>query len=342
MTSYAIDIGTLLSPQAEVLYAKWRYNVRKRIVRLNGDTYVLCRFRNGRVLDHFEKTLMRIADGGVAVQPVKARTRALGERLRFGHWIALGHVPGEPLIKRIPRPSIASLARNLGRLHSLQGPQIQSLFSRQRPELPHLTYLANNDHLSEENRDWIRAGFTRLLQTKSTSLTHGDLFGSNVIRAKDQSVTLIDYELLAYEYAGVELAACLLRNYCRIKDHQQVFLRAYLESCSPELRAAWEDHGRDFLFAGAARLALQRRQRARSIRIRDQFNQLQRWAWPFASREALRRQHENNVALIESRKASADYYDHIARSTADLCRKHADLDPLTLLQMIGESDAKPD
>src|SRR5690606_8731936 len=100
--------------------------------------------------------------------------------------------------------------------------------------------------------------------------THGDLYGANIIVDADHSVGLIDYELLAYDLAGIELAATLLRPFCRNEGRRRALLRAYLASCPAELRQAWKENSRDFIFAAAARLALARQDRVSHIARREQ------------------------------------------------------------------------
>ena len=94
MTSYSVDMAALLSPRAEILHTKRRFNLQKRIVRLSDDTFVMYRFSRKGMLERFEGTLRQVAAAGVSIQPIEARTSTFGEYMRFGHWIALGHVPG--------------------------------------------------------------------------------------------------------------------------------------------------------------------------------------------------------------------------------------------------------
>ena len=75
------------------------------------------------------------------------------------------------------------------------------------------------------------------------------------------SVGLIDYELLANDLSGIELAATLLRPFCRTERTRRALLRAYLAACPAELRQAWKENSHDFIFAAAARLALARQDR---------------------------------------------------------------------------------
>lgn len=342
MTSYSVDMADLLSPEAEILHTKRRFNLQKRIVRLNDETFVMYRFRRKGMLERFEGILREVAAAGVSIQPVEARTSTFGEYLRFGYWIALGHVPGVQMGKPTPR-SIASLARNLVRLHSLEGPPPgKALFQGKNPQLPHQAYCDDDHGLTADQKQWVNASSEKLQKIRGVQLTHGDLFSGNIIRAPDETVSLIDYELLAYDKSGIELASALIRHFSRQEKNRRLLLETYLENCSPELKAMWQEHAPDFIFAAAARLALSRKQRARNVLLKDRFDQLQRRLLPLErSQQALSRRHQRNFVIVQTARAHEHYYRHIARTVIDQCRLAPGIDPLALLLHGNQSYVEP-
>lgn len=337
MTSYSVDMAELLSPKAEILHTKRRFNLQKRIVRLNGETFVMYRFRRKGMQERFVAILREIAAAGVSIQPVEARTSTIGEYMRFGYWITLGHVPGVQMGKPTPG-SIASLARNLVRLHSLEGPPGKALFQGKNPKLPHRAYRDDDQTLSADQKQWIEQSHVRLQRISRTQLTHGDLFSGNIIRGPDETVSLIDYELLSYDASGIELASALIRHFSRQEKNRRLLLETYLENCSPELRAIWQEHAPDFIFAAAARLALSRKKRARNVLVKDRLDQLQCRLVPLAhSKQTSSRRHQQNLVIIETARAHEHYYRHIASTAIDVCREAPGTDALTLLLHCNQS-----
>lgn len=341
MTRYSADMAELLSPRAEVLHTKWRFNLKKRIVRLNGETFVMYRFRRKAMLERFEKTLLEIAGAGVTIQPARGRTATSAEYASHGYWIALGHVPGVQMGKPT-RGSIVSLASNLARLHSLEGPSRKALFQGKDPQLPHRAYVGAEPSLTERQKQWVHDSSARLRTADAGQLTHGDLFSGNIIRAPDDTISLIDYELLAYDASGIELASALLRHFCRPEQNRKLLLETYLANCSPALRAAWEKHAHDFIFAAAAKLALSRQQRARNVARKDYFDRLQGRLLPLpAVRAASSRRHEKNVVIIKTAQAHEHYYRHVARTAIDECAAGRATDALSLLLTCNRSYVEP-
>ncbi|MFD1326982.1 phosphotransferase enzyme family protein [Mycoplana ramosa] len=326
------SISELLAGQADVLHSKWRFNIRKRIVELNQQKYVLYRFRTKRTMEHFEQTIHRLAGAGIAVQSVCARTSSFGQYLRHGHWLALSYLPGRPLPNNPNRDGLISLGQTLAKLYSLEGPPQRALFERRQPKLPHEAYLAAETQLSDKHRTWIRESMDRLRRLPATQLTHGDLFGNNIIQNDDQSIGLIDYELLAYDLSGIELAATLLRPFCRRGQKRRILMRAYLTSCSPQLRQVWRQCGRDLVFAAAARLALARQDRVRHVTRKNRLLKIGQLLPHRPVREAATRQLEANVRIIRAAMRNEAYYLNITRTMIDLCLAEPDADPISLLQ----------
>lgn len=338
MTTCHPSISELLAGDAAVLHTKWRLRLQKRIVELNGRKYVLYRFRSKRTRLRFEDTIRRLEQAGISVQSICAHTATNGEYLRHGHWVALSYLPGEPIGKQANRSTLVSLGQSMARLNAIEGPAWTALFGARRPVLPHRTYLARDAQLTDAQRRWVRESQARLEGLAGTQLTHGDLFGGNIIRNSDRSVSLIDYELLAHDLAGIELAATLLRPFCRKDKRRRILVSAYLAACPPELEQAWRVHGRDFLFAAAARLALARQDRVRHVTRLDRLLAV-RGLFSRADKKSARR-HAANLAVIRSAQRNEAYYVGVARALIDLCMADPDMDPLDLLRLCSERRAR--
>ncbi|MBB3977897.1 hypothetical protein GGQ64_003111 [Rhizobium azooxidifex] len=336
MKSAHPSISELLGGHADVLHRKWRFHLQKRIVKLNGRTYVLYRFRFRHAMARFEEALSRLERAGLSVQTICARTSSLGERLRYGNWLALSYLPGQPLERRPDEQSLTSLGQTMARLNSLDGEPRRALFQRRHPTLPHEDYLAAEGSLTDAQRDWIRASLARLEMLAATQLTHGDLHSANIIVDADRSVGLIDYELLAYDLSGIELAATLLRPFCRNERTRRALLRAYMTSCPPELRQAWRENSRDFIFAAAARLALSRQDRVSHIERRERFLSLRRLL-PFgrdkASHDRVRESHRKIVRAAQRNEA---YYQSVARVMVRVCIRRPGIGPVALLKICDQ------
>lgn len=335
------SISELLAGQADVLHSKWRFNIQKRIVELHQQQYVLYRFRTKRTMEHFEQAIQRLEKAGIAVQSVCARTSSFGEYLRHGHWIALSYLPGRPLPTNANRDGLASLGQTMAKLNSLEGPPQRALFERRQPKLPHEAYLARDTRLTEMQRAWIRESMDRLRGLPATQLTHGDLFGKNIIQNDDQSIGLIDYELLAYDLSGIELAATLLRPFCRKEQKRRILMRAYLNSCSPQLRQTWRRYGLDLVFAAAARLAVARQDRVRHVTRKNRLLKIGQLLPHRSMREAATRQLEANMAIIRAARRNEAYYLNITRTIIDLSLADPHAGPIDLLRQCDLLFVKP-
>ena len=328
MDSHSPDLGDLLGRQARILHAKRRLHIQKRIVEFEQEKYVLHRFLWKKTRDRFEATVRRLHEAGITAQHVCTGTSSLPQALRCrGHWLALSFLPGTPLPHKAHPDALAALGRTLAKLNALEGAGPGALFERRLPFLPHEAYLSRPPHaLAPDERRWIEESLTRMRQLPGNQLTHGDLYGSNIIEQDDHSVGLIDYELMTYDISGIELAATLIRPFCRRSAQRRSLLRAYLAACPAELRDIWQTHASDMIFTAAARLLATRQQRLRRLMLRDRL--LARPAWlglPLQSRrEAIARD-------IRSARSNEAYYGNIARTMVGLCLADPKIDPVRLL-----------
>ncbi|MCD2181504.1 phosphotransferase enzyme family protein [Rhizobium sp. GN54] len=336
MKSAHPSISELLSGHAVVLHRKWRFHLQKRIVKLDGQTYVLYRFRFRRAMVRFEEALGRLERAGLSVQSICARTSSPGERLRHGNWLALSYLPGRPLERRPDAGRLTSLGKTMARLNALTGEPRHALFQHRHPTLPHEAYLAAEGRLTDAQRDWIRASLARLETLSATQLTHGDLYGDNIIVDADGSVGLIDYELMAYDLAGIELAATLLRPFCRNDRTRRALLRAYMASCPRRLRRLWRKNSCDFIFAAAARLALARQDRVSHIERQERLLSLRRLL-PFGpDKAAYDRARESHDKIVRAAQRNEAYYRNVARVMVDICIRRPGIGPVSLLRICDQ------
>jgi Ser/Thr protein kinase RdoA (MazF antagonist) len=329
----SIEIGTLLSPEARIIHQRNRLTVSKRIVVHGRNRYVLQRFRRRATFERFILLMQQMAEAGASVQRIVAHTDTAELQRRHGYWVALDFVRGQPLRPKAAPRTVISFGRCLARLHSIEGPESQPLFVAHRPTLPHAAYLRAMT-LSPEERAWIRDSGERLRRVPANHLTHGDVYGENVIVARDLSVALIDYELMAFERAGIELAITLLRPFCRRTPDRSLLVRTYLAQCGAANAEAWRLHATDFLFAAAARLSLQRRWRRWGLLLTDSLLKARVRLIPFGKAGA-----ERSMRINASKKRIGErneaYYEHVARAVVRDSLAGASDKPLHMLARIN-------
>jgi Ser/Thr protein kinase RdoA (MazF antagonist) len=249
-------IRQLLSRRAKVLHSKKRSHVRKRIVAFAGGKHVLYRFRNRASAGRFAETLAAAAANGAALQsPVAGPPGFLGT-LIHGHWLAFSFADGEPIRAKCDEAVFRSLGESLAGLHRVSSAQPGPLLYA--PEL-----MTPNAKLGTGGAKWLEDSRARMASVRDFRLTHGDLFAGNIIVTPDAGVVLIDYELLAFDHAGVELATLLLRDFCQRRSAATALLDGYLARCDEATRETWRDMWRDFLVAAAFRMAALRERHLR-------------------------------------------------------------------------------
>lgn len=329
-----IAIATLLSPQARITHHRKRLMMSKSIVEWEGRNYVLHRFRCRATFKRFVKLIEQVSDSGASIQRIAALTATDDQQRRHGYCVALDYVPGTLLGGRTTVETLVSFGQNLARLHSVEGPDNEALFAAARPRLPHRAHVRANADLSADERTWIEAIHARLQATRANNLTHGDLYAGNIIAGADGRVSLIDYELMAFERAGIELAIALLRSFCRHADDRRLLLETYLAHCSPALAQAWHGTFADFHFAAAARLASQRRSRFWRLTVYNQLLKL-RARLARSGRPDLERRIEKNEKLRWSAQRQALHYRRVARALVQIGLARPDLDAFGVFDAVS-------
>ena len=313
-----IALERLLGPAALVERSKWRLSLyQKRVVQVDGERYVLYRFLNPRAAGRLLWLLGECERHGVPLQQPVAWTQSIGDAaMRGGCWVATRFVPGEPVLGLATPVTLAALGMALARLHGIERERPGALF---RLHLPWRTWHQRlqaqlaaglSVGLGADARDttgdharWLAGKSAFLAGLERYQLVHGDLYGANVLAAGD-AVSLIDYEAVGFEPAGLELAGALLRDFCGGRsDLRTTLLEAYLQNCAPQVHALWQAHADFYLAAAALRLAWRRDLRARRLtrRRRDaEYARLQALHYAALGRR-----------MIEAEKAGARALLHI-------------------------------
>lgn len=309
--------------------------ISKRIVEYQGRQYVLHRFRSHSTFQRFMQIVQDMTAAGASVQSIAARTATIEQMRQHGYWVALDYVPGSRLGPDPAASTLISFGRSLARLHSVEGPEGRALFAAWRPKLPHVAYLLSTAGLSAAERDWVQGSRGRLRLVRANQLTHGDLYADNIIEAPDRSVSLIDYELMVFEQAGIELATALLRPFCRRAENRRLLVETYLAHCGEANAEIWKRHADDFLFAAAARLSLRRRRRRLNFILENGVLQIAASVFPFLQNR-IQARFDHNVKRTRIGDANLAYFEHVARSLIR-CRLRGRTDQiLDLLDRIND------
>jgi hypothetical protein len=309
-TSPPPSLEHLLSSEAEVLHETRRPYVSKRIVESRGEGYVLYRAPSRDRMLRFAEVLRKATASGVSLQSL---VHDCDVQHPAGHWLVLRFASGQALGRPGPR-AYRSLGRVLASLHGQESDRASSLLRKRVDPTPHERVLARTD-LDKEERRWISQSSERLYRIERFQLTHGDLHRQNILINANQQVSLIDYELFAFEPAGLELAMVLLRPYSRHPRNRQLLLEGYLATCREGIGDLWHELCADLLFAGALRLAAQRSTRARILK---------RQSWLLTARKLLGRTargestklREAKQRLMDLANARMHAYDAMAISIA--------------------------
>lgn len=256
------SLGQLLSAEVTLLHETRRSYMAKRVVKSEGKGYVLyCVPQRERML-RFETALRQAAAAGVRMQGLVHESHVADAS---GNWLALRFAHGEPLGRSRPGPRVyQSLGRMLARLHSQESDHAVSLL-RGRTDATEYARVLDRVDLSGDERRWVGQSAERLYRIGRFQLAHGDLHRQNILVSPNEQISLIDYELFAFEPAGLELAMVLLREYCRRPENRQLLLNNYLATSREGIRELWQEFYADLLFAAALRLAAQRDARTRVL-----------------------------------------------------------------------------
>lgn len=175
----------------------------------------------------------------------------------------------------------------------------------------------------------------------ANQLTHGDLYGSNIIEQDDHAIGLIDYELMTYDVSGIELAATLMRPFCRQGAQRRGLLQGYLAACPAALADIWQRHAADLVFTAATRLLAARQRRIRHLVIRDRLLAAGERVLPPAIRKRVTERRAAIARNIASAGENEAYYRHIARTMVGLCLADPAIDPVRLLEQCDKRFRKP-
>jgi Ser/Thr protein kinase RdoA (MazF antagonist) len=324
------SLAQLLSSEAELLHKTRRPYIEKKVVQFEGQGYVLYRVPSKHRMLRFERVLKEAAAAGVGLQELLHGGRVSADK---DYWLIMRFVPGNPLAQRRPSPhSFVSLGRALAKLHSQEATAAEPVLYKRSEDIPFRDFLSRHDLVSEERR-WVALSAERMYRINRFQLAHGDLHAKNIMVNEAHQVALIDYELFAFEPAGLELAMVLLRSYCRHPRNRQRLLKSYFSVASSEVTALWRDFASDLLFAAALRLGAQRRLRKTILQRRNFASAmrsfLERKGWGSAD-PAL----EKNRKLQEQAGLHMARYEEMAiRILRHACR-HPDASDLDILSVV--------
>jgi Ser/Thr protein kinase RdoA (MazF antagonist) len=343
MDSRTPDLRDLLGKRVRIVHTKRRLSIQKRIVEFEQQTYVLHFFLRKSTKDRFEAAVRKLQATGISAQHVCTGTASRRDALRVGgHWLALSFLPGTPLSRKAHPKALTALGQTLAKLNSIEGAAAGALFERRQPVLPHEAYLAQmgQAHTPEERR-WIEESLARMRRFPANQLTHGDLYGSNIIEQDDHSIGLIDYELMTYDVSGIELAATLMRPFCRQGAQRRSLLEGYLAACPATLRDVWQNHAQDLIFSAATRLLAARQRRIRHLTIRDRLLAAGQSLLPPSLRQRVKDRRDAIARNIASARLNEAYYLHITRTMIGLCLAEPAIDPVKLLERCDKQARKP-
>lgn len=248
----------------------------KRIVRRGDLRWVLERSwwpwqtgRLARMLDKLQHT-------GAAGQTVALRGKGLTDYLACrGSALALTYEPGVPLARcRMQTWHAEALGRLLAQWHRVEadragwalsgwpwpvqgdhGPGVWATAWRTIQTAEGMT-----DTAREALRAFLKECEPWLKTHQRFQLTHGDAHAKNfLVDEITRRICLIDPELAAYDFAGLEVAYVLVEvMQGNRREYHDTWLDAYLAHCTPAVRDDWMNHGGAYLVLHHLRRAARR------------------------------------------------------------------------------------
>ncbi len=260
MRESCVDLVTLLDPKSVgVVHQTVRKQLEKRIVVFNDEHYVLYRFPTRFRAWRFRR-LLRLTDRtGVPFQ--KLVSCQTGEAKDAGFWVVASYEEGDTWdLKRIQPDHLWRLAEALALLHRAESWWNGKLFKLERPSRwlfrsRLMEECAPAIAACETLAGWAAENASVLRPRSMWQLVHGDLYDKNMLMRGDGSICLLDYEFAAYELAGMELAAVLLRVVTgRLKPMRQEFVERYLAASSCRVQQDWNQHAPQYLVFSLMRI----------------------------------------------------------------------------------------
>lgn len=261
MRECRVDLPTLLDPNSVgVVHQTIRKQLEKRIVVFKDVHYVLYRFPTRFRAWRFRRLLRLAAETGVPFQKVVSCQAGGGKEA--GLWVVASYEEGDIWdVKRIQPDHVWCLAEALARLHRAQSCWNGKLFKLERPSRWFfrsrlMEECAPAIAASETLAGWAAENASVLRPRSIWQLVHGDLYDKNMLMRSDGSICLLDYEFAAYELAGMELAAVLLRVVTgRLKPMRPEFVERYLAASSHRVQQDWNQYAPQYLVFSLMRMA---------------------------------------------------------------------------------------
>ncbi|NCD22015.1 MAG: aminoglycoside phosphotransferase family protein [Spartobacteria bacterium] len=277
-------LDDLFGPDALTIHRVRRCLFEKRLVVVHGSKFVLYKFFSPWRTKKLATLLNQAQGMDIRVQRPLDAVLGLGEALHHGgFWLVTAYEHGETRdAKRLNADYAASLGRTLGRLHSIQSPTFGPLFAWRAPwktlrrhveaECGDVVATLGRDDPTEKTRltAWMRSAAVVFDNRRLFNLVHGDVLQKNIILGRDvMEACLIDYELAAFELAGLELASVRTRFFHgESAKYAPAFTAAYFANCDKTITADWERFGCHYLVYANLRFAHRLLRRARVLERR--------------------------------------------------------------------------
>lgn len=276
------DFEDLLNQRKAItVYKKWHLLFEKRIVEYRQARYVVYRFLFSFLADLLSWFLLRGQAEQVSLQRLclQSKSRHWLNFLRHpGFWVVIHYEVGD-LWKRslISDEVIESLGVNLARLHSIQSQTSRDVFSlkpkfdiKTQLKKEALGLLPHRKNWGEADKkiyhEWLNTHLHFLDDIATFQLTHGDLTAKNILLKSDGQVCFIDYDLIAFKLAGLELAQVLITLINgRYRKKRDFFVERYLSGVSLDVKSLWLSHQWQWVTLAMMRLAHRKLIRAKNL-----------------------------------------------------------------------------
>lgn len=276
------DFEDLLNQRKAItVYKKWHLLFEKRIVEYQHARYVFYRFLFAFLADLLCWLLLRGQAEQISLQRLclQPKSRYWLNYLRHpGFWVVIHYEAGDLWNRSVINDDVIdSLGGNLARLHSIQSQTSRDVFSlkpkfdiKKQLKKEALGLLPHRKNWAEADREifhtWLNTHLEFLDDIATFQLTHGDLTAKNILLKPDGQICFIDYDLIAFKPAGLELAQVLITLINgRLRKKRDLFVERYLSEVSLDVKSLWLSHQWQWATLAMMRLAHRKLIRAKNL-----------------------------------------------------------------------------
>lgn len=277
-----MKLSRLLAADVTLVHRTRRDLFEKRIIRVDGDNFVLYRFPLSNRAKRLVNLLRTAEELGIPMQRLVDPGDARFSWHAPGYWLVTRFEPGNIWDEHpIDLRHAVNLAHALAGMHAIHADRYGRLFElgdafslkgkvlAESMKAIRFAHVFTPQQKGEMER-WVKQHASLLAPSNGYQLVHGDLSGKNLVAKEDGTVCLIDYELIAYELAGLDLAHAFLNLFNGMREvHRAGFLAAYVERRGAEFQADWETNAAAYLVYALMRMACSRQRRARILAQRQ-------------------------------------------------------------------------